>query len=531
MTLRRVASGLLSLSLLSALSASGAMAQGLPPSDAAAALSRLAARTPQSARRPAAPARFTLRRVDFNGASAYFTRAELDAAIRPFLGRPMAAGGAQAVADAVNTLYRAAGIDLAIAQVGGVVPGQGIVTIELFEARLGALDLSSDHARAAYLRFRIGLQPGDLADTRLIAERLQRLWLTDRLRADANFSPGAMPGRTDLSIAFDDPPRVSSSLRLDNYGEAGTGAARLSASARINSLTGWGDPLAVDLMTSQGAGSATLSYSRTVTPGGGQIAASLSGQRSETLEAPVVQSETLSFGLIYSHPLVLRQDRSLWLSLGLDRYAETTETAGVTTADQSGWSLTLGANGARSFDRTLHQAVWSLGVTAGRYSDKVLGLGELTHVALTASGRLQWKLGDWGQAIVMGAAQLPLTDDTPSRGKFAVTSPFAVPGYASGLSEGEGGYWTRIQLESARPLPISGADIRPYGFVALGEAFDRTGGAWTGQGPASSVGIGQSGRIGQRGAFDLQLARSLTSVLGQGGDGSWSVRAAFSVTF
>ncbi|WP_165978776.1 ShlB/FhaC/HecB family hemolysin secretion/activation protein [Antarcticimicrobium luteum] len=472
-----------------------------------------------------------MRRVAFAGASAYFSRAELDAATAPLLGHRLGPGGAQAIADAVNALYRAEGIDLAIAQVAGIDPGQGTVTIDLFEARLGRVDYRSGRTRPAYLRFRLGVEAGDLADTRVIAERLERLWLTDRLRANADFSPGAMPGRTNLTVSFDDPPPVTASLRFDNYGEIATGEARASASVRINSLTGWGDPLALDLMTSEGARSATLSYSRTLTPGGGQLAASVSGQRSETLSAPVVASETLSAGLIYAHPLILAADRSFWVSLGLDRYDETTRTAGVTTADQSGWALTLGANGARSFDRALRQVVWSVGLTAGRFTDRVLGLGDLSYGAVTASGRLQWALGDWGHAILMGAAQLPLTDDTPSRGKFAVTSPFAVPGYASGLSEGAGGYWTRFQVEAAKPLPISGTAIHPYAFVALGEAFDRAGGTWSGQGFASSVGIGQSGRIGRRGSFDVQLARSLTPVLGRGGDGSWSVRAAFSLAF
>ena len=535
MIARPLARALLPLGLLSALVASSACAQGLPPSDAASALAELAARSPQVAPpRPVSqprPRHFILRRVVFPGASAYFKRAELDAAVAPFLGRRLRPGGAQAIADAVNALYRAEGIDLAIAQVAGIDPGRGTVTIDLFEARLGRVDYRSRRARPAYLRFRLGVEEGDLADTRVIAERLERLWLTDRLRTEADFSPGSMPGHTNLTMSFEDPPPLAASLRFDNYGEAATGAARASASLRINSLTGWGDPLALDLMTSEGARSATLTYSRTVTPGGGQLAASISGQHSDTLSAPVVTSETVSAGLIYAHPVTLAEDRSLWVTLGLDRYDETTEVAGAVTADQSGWSVTLGANGARSFDRALRQVVWSVGLTAGRFTDKVLGLGDLTYGALTASGRLQWALGDWGTAILMGAAQLPLTDDTPSRGKFAVTSPFAVPGYSSGLSEGAGGYWTRFQIEAAKPLRISGTALHPYAFVALGEAFDRVGGAWTGQGLASSIGIGQSGRIGRRGVFDVQLARSLTPVLGRGGDGAWSVRVAFSLTF
>lgn len=527
-----LARALIPLGLLSALVAPNASAQGLPPSDAASALAELAARSPQAAPRPVfQPLRFTLRRVVFPGASAYFKQAALDAAVAPFIGRRLRSGGAQAIADAVNALYRAEGIDLAIAQVAGIDPGRGTVAIDLFEARLGRVDYRSERTRPAYLRFRLGVEEGELADTRVIAERLERLWLTDRLRAEADFSPGAMPGRTDLTMSFDDPPPLAASLRFDNYGEAATGAARASASLRINSLTGWGDPLALDMMTSEGARSATLTYSRTVTPGGGQLAASISGQHSDTLSAPVVTSETVSAGLIYAHPLTLAEDRSLWVTFGVDRYDETTEVAGAVTADQSGWSLTLGANGARSFDRALRQVVWSVGLTAGRFTDKVLGLGDLAYGALTATGRLQWALGDWGAAILMGAAQLPLTDDTPSRGKFAVTSPFAVPGYSSGLSEGAGGYWTRFQIEAAKPLRISGTAIHPYAFVAMGEAFDRAGGAWTGQGLASSIGIGQSGRIGRRGVFDVQLARSLTPVLGRGGDGSWSMRVAFSLTF
>ncbi|SLN37353.1 ShlB/FhaC/HecB family hemolysin secretion/activation protein [Roseisalinus antarcticus] len=524
--------------------APAAYAQGLTPSDAARALAELAAGTPSAApartaaatpaprAAPRAPPPFRLRTILFDGPSGYFTDARLQAAVAPYLGRRLTLSRLPVLAEAINSLYRAEDIALAQAVVTGADPARGRVTLGLFEARLGAVRYVTDRISEAYIGFRTGLRPGELADTRRIGDRLERLFLTDGLLADAAFSPGAAPGDTDLTVTFEEPPPSALVLSLDTYGDAASGTSRLVLSYRLNSLTGWNDPLAVDLLVTEGARSATLSYARTVTPDGGRLGLSLSRQRVENITGPDRVSRTRSATVSFEHPLALSVDGTLWASALLDVYSETVETTGITTADQAGSSVTLGLNGtSRPADGALRGAVWNLAGTFGTYEDGVLGGGERAFSTLSGSARLEWLWGEQVYATASAAAQVPLTDDTPSRSQFTVTSPFAVPGYDNGLSAGDGGYWARFQIEPARPLPIDGARLRPYAFAALGEAFDREAGELTGQGLASAFGFGLAGQMGERVQIDLQAVRPVTEVFGQGGDGAWSMQAALSVSF
>ncbi len=523
--------GVVALSLAGA----GALrAQGLPPSQAAAALARLAAES--SAPPPPPPqagpvARsFVLRRVLFSAPSGYFDSETLERAVAPLIGTRMAPAGAARVAEAINALYQQAGIELALARVVGVDPGAGSVTIDLFEARLGEIRASAARIRSEYLLMRLAVKSGALADTRRIARHVERLWLTDGLAAEVAFSPGAAPGLTDLTARFAAPPPVQATLRLDNHASASTGPARLTFSGRINSLTGWNDPLSLDATLSQGAQSATLSYARVLTPQGGRFTASLSHQSSNSVGPPAVTSRTDSAEIGYSLPVLLETGRSLTPSLSFERFHTRTTTAGVTTASQTGWTLNLALSGALGGER--YQLSGALGLLGGRYDDAVAGTTGTAYAAINASGQGKWALGERAILSLSGGAQYALSRTLPGPVGFSVTSPDTVPGYDPGLSQGDGGYWLRAELAAARPLSVAGVDLYPYALAAFGQAYDRSiGGGWSGQGLASAIGGGITGQIGGNASLDFQIARSLTSVLGQGGDGSITLRGAISWTF
>ncbi len=510
-----------------------AAGQGLPPSDAAAALSRLADRGgPPAARQPAraAPVSFVLSGVRYETTSGYLSDAELDAIAAPFLGQRMTPARLSALIAAHDAAYAARDVALARASLAGIDPAAGVVRIRLFEARLGQVTATAPGLRDDYLSMRLGLAPGALADTRRIADRLARLALTDGLVGEAVFSPGARTGETDLTVTYPAPEPYAGSLRLDNYGEAAKGEARLLLSFGLTSLTGRNDPLALDLVLSEGLRAATLSHARTVTPDGGRLALALGVERSETLRDPVQTTESRTATLSFATPTALEETRELWLSASLDAFDSRSETFGIASADQSGLVLTLGANGRQVLQQGPFDGIaWAASLTAGRYDDAVTGDSDLRFGLIGADVRADTVLGGWGFLSLSAAAQLALTDDQPSRSAFTVTSPFAVPGYPEGQSQGDGGYWVRAQVEGQAPLPVPGADLRPYAFAAFGEAFDREDGDWTGQGRAAAAGLGLSGPVAGTVFVDLQLTRSLTTVLGAGED--WEIRASLSHDF
>lgn len=109
-------------------------------------------------------------------------------------------------------------ITLVEAQITEIDPPSGVATIEVFKARIGAVNYVSHNASDHYPTFQLGLKSGELADNRLINQRLNRLAATDGVLVDAAFNPGAARGLTDLDITLAEPPLFSGAISFDSYG-------------------------------------------------------------------------------------------------------------------------------------------------------------------------------------------------------------------------------------------------------------------------------------------------------------------------
>ncbi len=511
----------------------GVAAQTLPPSDAAAALAALAAglQTVQSPAPVRRPVSFLLREVVFAGPSGYLSPERLRAAVAPFIGRKMTAAAANALADAVNALYDEEGIDFAQAWVAGVDPSRGVVTLEMFEARLGRVLLLSQRHTKAYLDRRLGLRPGALADTRLIGARLERLSLTDGVLADAGFSPGAAPGTTDLTIRFTGPQPMQGSVRLDNDG-ADPKLPRLTGRLQFNSLSGVGDTLSFDLFMAKGTGWLSASYLRPVGTEGTRLSFGLSGEWEQDDGGLDQQGRQRSLSFDMSHPLALGLESSLWMIASVEAFEDQASVLGVASKDQRGVAVSLELTGGHNpVEGREWAASWNVGVTTGRYDDAIAGLDHAAFGLLFGSAQAVVPLAEWGQLSLSGGAQVTTGAPIPLRYQFSVTSTQAVAGYPPGLSTGEAGLWGRAQLQGARPVTLGQVSLSAFAFVAAGQAFDRVSGNWQGQGVARAAGIGLSGRWGTQGSFGLQLAWPLSEVLGQGGASRPSLSLNLATTF
>lgn len=513
--------------ILAAALPQGLVAQGLPPSDAARALADLARATPtagpsrtdrvnRTPNRPVAPMQFAVSQIDFTAPSGYLDAPTLQAIAAPFIGTRLTRKQTERIASAFNAAYAAREISLAQARIAAINPRTGRVTVDLFEARLGEVAYDAVALSPRYLDMRLGLASGDLADTGLIAERLERLALSDGLRSDANFSPGAANGSTDLTIALSPPPRFEGNVRLDNYGEASRGRARGILSLRVNNLTGWNDPLAFDLFATEGTLGGSLAYARRITPGGGTLGLRLSHDRSPERVGGIPGSSSASGAISFAIPLVLSVEREISAFVEAEAFRSKGTTVGVATTDQKGTSLSFGLSTRNSYpSRNFRQIAGSLALRVGRYDDGITGARDLSFAAISGNLRADWVLGKWGLLTGTVAGQLSRDGNLPGRFDFAVTSPFAVPGYPEGLSEGASGWSFRLQLEAQNRLAISGSALRPYVFVAAGQAYDWTGTGWGGQGLAQAAGIGLNGKIRERLILDAQVARSMRAVLGE----------------
>jgi hemolysin activation/secretion protein len=511
-----------------------------PPSAAAIEAAREAERAaeqavaqPQASGRPPAPTAprsFVLREIRFSP-SAYLEADTLAAVQAAFAGQRLRADRLGGLTDAIARLYADRNIVLAQAFVRGVDTRAGIVEIELFEARIGAVEVESQTASAEYYRWRLGLAPGDLADTRLIDARLARIALTDNVAFDARFTPGAALGQTNLAVKVTEGARLSGEITVDNYGTDTRGPMRIGVTFRNASLTGWNDPLVLSLSGGEHAQSLTVAYARPVHPSGMTLAVSLGADMSQSVATPRVQTRTRFGELALSAPVIVEEARRLSLTASAQAFAERSTLAGVTTVDQRGAAITLGATAAWFGPRTTFAL--SQSVRFARHDDIVANQRNLSSVSLPGEASIATRLSEATVFSLRAGWQIAARGAAPARLKFSTASPFAVRGYPTGLQSGDGGWYLRAQLETRVPatrLPRRMA-LTPFVFADTGEAHDLVGGARVGLGRLASVGAGASITWDDRLYADVFVAKPLRDVPGFSAGGKWSVFARVGTRF
>ncbi len=156
----------------------------------------------------------------------------------------MTIGQIQEVAAAVTERYRSAGLVLAQAFVPAQEVTDGVVTIEVFEGKLGAVAFQGNEM---YRDAVLAAPFSDLIDAPVTAAGIETAILTTSdfpgISVFGVFQPGTEVGETDLIVRVQRERRWQANLRADNYGTRFTGQYRVFADLQWNSPTGVGDRL------------------------------------------------------------------------------------------------------------------------------------------------------------------------------------------------------------------------------------------------------------------------------------------------
>ncbi len=154
----------------------------------------------------------------------------------------MTIGQIQEVAAAVTERYRSAGFILAQAIIPAQEVDDGVVIIEVFEGKLGAVVFQGNEM---YRDAVLAAPFEDLIDAPVIASGIESAILTTSdypgISVFGVFQPGTEVGETDLNIRVQDERRLQASLRADNYGTRFTGEYRVFADVQVNNPLGIGD--------------------------------------------------------------------------------------------------------------------------------------------------------------------------------------------------------------------------------------------------------------------------------------------------
>jgi hemolysin activation/secretion protein len=246
---------------------------------------------------------------------------ELEAALAPWIGRPLSAEDLAKAAASVTERLRAAGLLLAEAYVPEQDIGGGVVEIVAFEGRIGAvqLDVPPDVRlrRDVAERFLAALRAGELVRNDNVEQSLLLLNDLPGVRVGASVVPASTPGSADFRVGVaDDGGALAGSVTLDNWGLDSTGPYRADVLVRWRSPLGLGDQLAARLLGSDTGGQqlASVVYGVPLNGLGTRVGARYAEQRYR-LGHPFTEleahGESAAASVLVGHPFVRRTGRNL----------------------------------------------------------------------------------------------------------------------------------------------------------------------------------------------------------------------------
>lgn len=450
--------------LLLALVASGALAQTAPDAGQLLQQQRQDNRPLQPPGQPPklldAPARPTVDLPEgtavqvtafrITGARSY-PQAQLEALVKPWVGRTLDLKGLNEAAGALTRLYQSGGHLLSYAYLPAQKVDGGVIEIAVLEGQVDAVQVVTaqevrlrDEVVQAHAEALTKAQPVLQAD---VERKLLLLNDMPGVVARAAFTPGAITGTADVvvSIAEDEP--LALRVEADNHGSRSSGEYRAGLQMQLRDISGYGDSTTLRATVSNGGGLVSGSIATQLPLGGDgfRVGASLSRltySLAGDFGALGASGVANTFGLDAAWPWLRSPAANLWLRAGVDYKRLRDEV------------ILVGQDNERS-NRLL-----TLG-TSGDLRDGLLGGGANVVSATLAFGELRDGAADRSD---FKKAQLQLAREQ------ALFGPFSA--YARVLAQ-----YTGSSLDSSEKLGLAGpGGVRAY---APGEASVDLGRLWS----------------------------------------------------
>lgn len=390
--------------------------------------------TPAASLPPSVP--FLVSHIEITGNSRVATRT-LHALVASTEGQRITLPELTALTARITDYYRAHGYPLARAIVPAQTLRDGIVHIEILEARYGKVSVNN-HSRVSsgLLESTLGeLKSGAVVTGPSLDRTLLLLSDIPGLSMTATLKPGAAVGSSDLEVSALSAQPITGGVTVDDSGDRYTGRARIGATLSVLNPLHQGDVLGLNALSSgSGMNYGRVSYDALVSGEGTRVGAGYSGlhyRLSGRLSDLDAYGDAQDATLFARQPIIRGRDANLYLQVEYDHLrlndeigASGLETrrhlnnlaAGVSGDWRDGW-LTGGLNtwaatwtgGRVTFDNTAAQSADATGAdTQGKFSKWNLSLGRLQRLgdddALYIGASGQWTNGnlDPSQQLVLG---------------------------------------------------------------------------------------------------------------------------------
>lgn len=372
--------------------------------------------------------------------------------------------------DGINALYREGNYVTARA----VLPPQhivdGVVRIELIEARIDEVDLVDNRTtRDGYIRRRLGVREGAFADVNALEDALRAFNSVNDVQLRALLQPGSRPHTTSYVVQAAEPERHHLAVFADNAGREVIGTERAGLTYTNNSLTGYRDRLSAGLSVADGANAGYLVYGRPLNRFG-----TLATVGVDYSQIVIVSGELATFGVkgestivsaFLSHPLRVGPMGSLYGLFGISLKDSATDFDGVDRFESAVRLLSIGADYQRVGSYFTLYARPRLNVGVER-----LG-GDSSFTTFNGDAGIVVSPAYAHQFALRVRGQLADTRLLPSAEQFQLGGVASVRGYPEGLLIGDQGYLVSAEY---RYMGLSGGmrhAWQPFLFADHGGVF------------------------------------------------------------
>ncbi|MBP5199892.1 MAG: ShlB/FhaC/HecB family hemolysin secretion/activation protein [Schwartzia sp.] len=254
---------------------------------------------------------FELKKVNWNP-SEILAQEEIQAVADSYIGRQITLKDLREMADKITDLYKEKGYMTC----GAVLPPQriheGVVEIRLIEGKTGEVSVTGNkHTKTGYITNRLGLKPGEIANTDKLNRDLRWFHGTNDIQLRVVMKPGAVEGTTDYEIVAIEPQNQTVTLYVDNDGYESSGRWREGIFYNIRSLSGQRDSLRASFLRSQGTKAWALGYSFPISPKGMRLDLDYSANRTEVTNGELrplgVDGKSSSYSLTWRAPFLVTE--------------------------------------------------------------------------------------------------------------------------------------------------------------------------------------------------------------------------------
>lgn len=413
-----------------------------------------------------------LKKVVFEPASEFISRADLDAIAAAYVGREVDFSQIASLVRDVNDVYAEKGVVTASAILPPQTLADGTLFVQLVEGKLDAVSVVGERrTRDSFIFNHLRLTRGDnVVDVPAAAQDIAWFNRTHSAQLRMLLEPGSGFGMTNLAIGVTEPPSQLIQFSVDNEGPGSTGDIQGNLSLRGYGLFGIDDNIMMVFSGSKGSRAATVVMDAPVHSSGTRLSLGLTASEIEVVNGAISQLGVVGSSrmatLSVTQPL-FANSRWLLSAVGSGSYGSSQSLlSSMNIANSHAWRGNFGV--ALSYIDEKQEYYIRPQLSVASVYDRILG--DTRNVAMVngfASAAIN--LPAYLKLNARGAWQYTNEKLLPGNLLFQIGGPFTVRGYPSNGLGGDSGYY--VQAESHVDLGKIVEGMSAFAFTDFGEVF------------------------------------------------------------